>query len=116
METIPAGQPQGAQSVQPRPPRPLLSYRQQQFLSLRATGKTNRKIAQECFVIEQTVHKTLEAARERLGAKNTLHAVVLAIALEILALDSDGVVTVPESSNHLYYNSGGLTLGHRNAA
>jgi DNA-binding NarL/FixJ family response regulator len=121
METTRKGKPQGSQQV-PRAPRPLLSYRQLQFLALQANGKTYDEIGQECFVAQQTVNLTLIAARERLGnvvsreVKNTIQAAMIAVSLELLALDADGNVTVPASNNYLYLNASGETLGRRTAA
>lgn len=72
-----------------------------QCLALQASGKTIGEIAVECNVGYQTAVKHLLAARDRLGAKNNVHAVTLAIAFEVLSLDPDGNVVVPDRFNYL---------------
>jgi hypothetical protein len=79
-----------------------------EFLSLNAMGKTYSEIAAECYVSRPTVDKTIVSARERLGAKNVQQAIVRAIALELLILDADGNVSVPESFNYLFNPAGGV--------
>lgn len=77
-----------------------------QFLALQANGRTEGDIAAECNVSIWTVKATTSVARSRLGARSTLQAVVQAIALELLCLNGDGVVSVPVHF-HPIYNPGG---------
>lgn len=59
------------------------------------------QIAAECSISYHTVDVTLRHTRARLGATNIPHAVVLAIALELISLDPDGNVSVPDKFNYL---------------
>ncbi len=78
-----------------------------QFLAMQAAGKSLSEIAEECFVSYKTVENTLRSARDRLEVKSTAQAIVIAIAFELLALDADGVVSVPETYNYLFNPAGG---------
>ncbi len=55
----------------------LLSPRQQQILQLLAEGYSQKEVARELRITRQTVKTTLWTLRERLGARNTTHAVYL---------------------------------------
>jgi DNA-binding CsgD family transcriptional regulator len=92
------GHPQGVRrSTTPKTPK--LTYRQSQFLALTASGLKYDQIAVECFVSPKTVQEILREARSRLSARTTSHAIVLAIAYELLILDHDGNVSPPDSVN-----------------
>jgi DNA-binding CsgD family transcriptional regulator len=66
----------------------LLSPRQRQCLTLAAQGLTWRQVAQKLKIATGTVRNYLLIARARLGARNTTHAVALAIAREEIKLES----------------------------
>jgi DNA-binding CsgD family transcriptional regulator len=73
-----------------------LTKRQKEFLAKSAQGMTSGKIAGVFCVSDNTVRSTFAAAKERLGAKTTVQAVVLAIAREELGLQHDGFCYMPE--------------------
>jgi DNA-binding CsgD family transcriptional regulator len=66
----------------------FLSPRETEALKLAAGGYTAREISEQMVVAEITVKQHLQAAREKLGARNTLHAVVLAIARGLIDIDA----------------------------
>lgn len=61
-----------------------LSDRDVDVLALSAEGLTNREIAQRLEITTHTVSGHVANAIERMGARNRLHAVVLAIKADIL--------------------------------
>jgi DNA-binding CsgD family transcriptional regulator len=63
---------------------------------MHGNGIRTPEIAARCFVAEMTVVNTTREARSRLGAKTITQAVATSIALELLALDHLGHVSVPE--------------------
>jgi DNA-binding NarL/FixJ family response regulator len=76
-------------------PIPTLTPRQCEILALNASGMRVPQIADQCYVSRRTVEFHLNEAIERLGAKTRTHAIVLAIAFELLILTHDGRVVVP---------------------
>lgn len=70
-----------------------LTPRQAEFLALSAQGLRHADIAATCYVSLATVSTTLEDARVRLSANTLVHAVAIAVALELLTLDSDGLAS-----------------------
>jgi DNA-binding CsgD family transcriptional regulator len=74
---------------------PRLTERQKQILALTANGMRSQRVAAECCIARGTVQESLLETRKRLQAKTTSHAIVLAIAQEILILTHDGRVVVP---------------------
>jgi DNA-binding CsgD family transcriptional regulator len=56
-----------------------LTKRQAQMLGMIANGLSQVDITRELFLSDSTVKSTLDSARKRLGAKNTPHAVALAM-------------------------------------
>jgi len=62
----------------------LLSNRQRLALAMAANGLTDINIAARMGIARHTVRLTLMAARRKLGARNTTHAVALAIACGVL--------------------------------
>jgi LuxR family quorum sensing-dependent transcriptional regulator len=64
----------------------VLTRRQCQVLSLAARGLTMGCIGRQLGVTGRTVHKHLTAARARLGAMNTTHAVALAIHHQLIQI------------------------------
>lgn len=64
-----------------------LSGRQRQVLSLAARGLRDGEIAGRLQLSRSTVRQHLCAIHQRLNARNTTHAVVIALQLKILSLD-----------------------------
>lgn len=62
----------------------LLSPRQRQVLELAARGLTDIQAAREMDLAPRTVREYLQSARQRLGAVNTTHAVVIALRAELI--------------------------------
>jgi len=69
-------------------PRFLLSPRQREVLTLAGQGLTWRQISQALGIAPGTVRGHIVRARERLGALNTTHAVVLAIANDQIRVET----------------------------
>jgi DNA-binding CsgD family transcriptional regulator len=63
---------------------PVLADRQREVLALAARGLTHRQIAQKLYLSPYTVFEYLKSARERLGARNTAHAVAIAIVCGLI--------------------------------
>jgi len=76
-------------------PSPVLSDRQCEVLGLAALGLADKEIAREMSISVYTVGDHLRAARASLGARNTTHAVVLALCAGLLPVDgiSDGLLS-----------------------
>ena len=66
----------------------VLSGRQCEVLSLAATGLCDSEIALALVLSVHTVHDHLRAVRARLGARNTTHAVSIALVQGIISLDA----------------------------
>lgn len=64
----------------------VLTARQSQVLGLAARGLTMGCIATRLGVTARTVHKHLGAARAKLGALNTTHAVALAVYYRLIQI------------------------------
>lgn len=67
---------------------PRLSKRQREVLSLAALGCTDREIARALTLSVHTVHEHLERVRERLEARNTTHAVAIALGAGLIQVDA----------------------------
>ncbi|GIK42426.1 MAG: hypothetical protein BroJett011_62590 [Chloroflexota bacterium] len=65
----------------------LISSRQQEVLYLAAMGQTDRAIARNLAIAPRTVRAHLQAIREALGARNTTHAVAIALSRHILDVE-----------------------------
>lgn len=65
-----------------------LTPREQEILQLRAGGMTGGEIALQLTITERTVKAHLANARRKLSARDTIHAVVLAIAFGFIDLDA----------------------------
>lgn len=76
----------------------ILTRRQLEFLALSAQGMKYAEIASACFVSCDRVNEALEEARSRLCAKNTLHAVAIAISLDLIVFDANSAAFVANSS------------------
>jgi DNA-binding NarL/FixJ family response regulator len=75
-----------------------LTTRQLEILVLVGAGMTDPQIGSELYLSRKTVEHRISDARERLGARNRFHCVVLAIARELLILDHDGALRVPHTN------------------
>ncbi len=64
-----------------------LSGRQRQVLSLAACGLRDGEIGSRLQLSRSTVRQHLCAIHQQLNARNTTHAVVIALRLKILTLD-----------------------------
>jgi PAS domain S-box-containing protein len=65
---------------------PRLTAREREVLGLAAQGNTTRDIAERLVVSPTTVDTHIRSAMERLGARNRVHAVALALARGEVAL------------------------------
>lgn len=54
-----------------------------------ATGNTGAAIASRLFIAESTVRWQLDELRQRLGAKNTTHALTICISRGYIFIDVD---------------------------
>ncbi len=66
----------------------FISARQCEVLRLAAAGLCDSEIAQALVLSVHTVRDHLRAIRERLGARNTTHAVSIALASGIISLEA----------------------------
>lgn len=73
--------------------RPVLNQRQTQCLRLAAYGITNEAIGRRLDVTTATVANDLFAARRTLRARNTAHAVGLAVVHGIVTAEHLGLST-----------------------
>lgn len=69
------------------PPRPLLTPREEEILTLLAGGARNRDIAQTLFISERTVKVHIANLMDKLEAKTRTEAVARAIKLGLLEPD-----------------------------
>ena len=67
----------------------LLTPREREVLGLAAQGHTTRAIAERLVVSPTTVDSHIRSAMERLGARNRVHAVALALARGEVVLEAD---------------------------
>lgn len=73
-------------------PADSLAPRQMEILGLSANGWREREIAAHLNLSFYTVHNQLTAIRRRLGARNNMHAVAIALRHRILSLEEVGNV------------------------
>jgi DNA-binding NarL/FixJ family response regulator len=73
----------------------LLTPRQLEILALVGEGYTDYQIGQRLYIATRTVGHLIVEARERLQASNRIQCVLMAVAYEMLILDSDGKLFVP---------------------
>lgn len=66
----------------------VLSGRQCEVLGLAAAGLCDSEIAHELTLSVHTVRSHLRTIRERLGARNTIHAMAIALVQGIISLDA----------------------------
>ena len=85
---MPDGRTLPGQPEKPGCPGFVLTQRQRQVLALAAIGLTDLAIARRLNRAPRTVQDHLRAARSRLGALNTTHAVALAIVLGLISIDT----------------------------
>lgn len=73
------------------PPEPdrALTAREAEVLGLAAHGNTTRQIAEHLVVSPTTIDSHIRSAMERLGARNRVHAVALALARGEVVLEAD---------------------------
>ena len=73
------------------PPEPdrLLTAREAEVLGLAAHGLTTRQIAERLVVSPTTIDSHIRSAMERLGARNRVHAVALALGRGEVVLEAD---------------------------
>ena len=84
----PDKQPYGAErgTIHARPF--CLSVRQNQVLQLAAHGLNHHEIGAALELAPQTVRHTLQAARRKLAARNTTHAVAIALQCNWITLEA----------------------------
>lgn len=80
-------------------PRTYLTARERQTLLLAANGHTNRSIARQLGIAEETVKTAMARLRRKLRAADRAHAVAVALRLGLIAMDD---ITVPEGANSGY--------------
>ncbi|GGK89409.1 response regulator transcription factor [Mangrovihabitans endophyticus] len=68
----------------PGAPVPQLTRRETEMLARAAAGHSNRRIADDVFVSEDTVKTHLRRVNAKLGATNRAHAVAIAFRRGIL--------------------------------
>jgi PAS domain S-box-containing protein len=73
----------------PSEPDRVLTAREREVLGLAARGNTTRQIAERLVVSPTTIDSHIRSAMERLGARNRVHAVALALARGEVALEAD---------------------------
>ena len=66
---------------------PVLSPRERQVLALLAEGCTNRHVANQLYLSEETVKSHVRSAMFKLEARTRTHAVVLALRAGIIPAD-----------------------------
>lgn len=66
----------------------MLTDRQLEILCLMAQGHTSISAGQVLFLSHKTVKAHLHMARTKLGAKNTAHAVAIALSLGVIHPDT----------------------------
>ena len=66
----------------------FISARQCEVLRLAAAGLCDSEIARELVLSVHTVRSHLRTIRERLGARNTTHAVAIALVQGCISLDA----------------------------
>ncbi len=71
-----------------------ITYREMHILSMSAQGYTNKEIAESLGLAYQTVKNNVYKLMKKLGAKNNMHALLLAmdsglISIEIIPADMD---------------------------
>jgi DNA-binding NarL/FixJ family response regulator len=83
--------PNGAECKISTPPRFCLSSeltaRQREVLNLAAQGLSNREIGTDLELSPQTVRRHLQAIRVKLSARNTAHAVAIALTKKFISLE-----------------------------
>jgi two-component system NarL family response regulator len=93
-QTIRTGLEQGGVSVPTTPPNepPGLTQREQEVLTLIATGKSNPEIAKSLFITSGTVRVHVHAILHKLGVRDRTQAVILAM--------QNGWITTATSREH----------------
>jgi DNA-binding CsgD family transcriptional regulator len=71
----------------PRNPTAPLTDSELDALRLAASGYTSRQIAHRLGTTERGIHLRIKAATAKLGARSRTHAVVIAIARELIQLE-----------------------------
>ncbi len=66
---------------------PALTDREQELLSLAARGYNHREMSRALGIAPQTARHILQASREKLKARNTAHAVAIALTNHIVTLE-----------------------------
>lgn len=73
-----------------------LSKREKEVLALVSNGDTSKVIASKLFISARTVDKHIEHAKNKLGAKNSAHAVRLGIEQGCVTLSGKGINYIAE--------------------
>jgi DNA-binding CsgD family transcriptional regulator len=73
----------------PPDPERVLTAREAEVLGLAAHGLTTRQIAERLVVSPTTIDSHIRSAMERLGARNRVHAVALALGRGEVVLEAD---------------------------
>ncbi len=63
-----------------------LTSRQKQILELKANGFLNKQICAQLDLTEPTIHEHLKRACKTLKAKNTAHAIALAVMQDLITI------------------------------
>jgi two-component system, NarL family, response regulator DegU len=70
-----------------------LSNREKQILKYISTGNSNKKIAKELEISEQTIKNHMSSIMRKLNANDRAHAVVLAIKHGLISIDEEQMVS-----------------------
>lgn len=65
------------------------------MLTLAAQGWNDREIGQRADLAGQTVRHHLQAARQKLRARNTAHAVAIALCQNLISLEDEACQSKP---------------------
>ncbi len=72
------------------PARPTLTPREREVLALFAQGFTSRTIGERLWIHQYTAVNHMVSIQRKLGARNTTHAVVLALSHGLISVDGGG--------------------------
>jgi len=73
----------------------VLSKRQHEVLSLAAQGLDGAEIGEQLHLSSSTVRQHLCKIHQRLNARNTTHAVVLALQNNLISLEAEHDQSIP---------------------
>lgn len=72
----------------------MMNKREKMILNLLSQGMTIKEISREIHISERTVNEMLMRYRKKTGARNTIHAVALAIRAGLISIGSFAIVGI----------------------